>query len=442
MVSARVGASHSANGKCAIAVTGLGMATSLGFGLAENWRRLLAGESEIRAHPAERFLPPIEIPVRLGAALDREALAERVRAAVPRGIWNTSAELCHLWLLVALEALAQAGLDPARPPYDAGRIGIYVGTGGGPVHFIEREYANIYAAEKAFQRDVSRMGVPKYMASSLAAQTSLLTGFRGPAVVLNTACSSGATALLAALDALRLKRIDCALAGGADMPFTGTVSKGFSNLGALSTRNDLGARASRPFDLERDGFVLGEGAACLVLERAEAAAARGAPALAWLRGGAAAAEAHSLLAQREDGGEIERCLTLALEDAGLRAGNVRHVYTHGTSTPANDRCEALALNRLFPHKPTVSAAKALLGHTIGAAAAIDAALAVQGLRHGLAVPVAHVERPDPDCALNLAMRREAPDSALREGAVLVDSFAFGGHNAALLFSAPEWEPSA
>jgi 3-oxoacyl-[acyl-carrier-protein] synthase II len=223
------------------------------------------------------------------------------------------------------------------------------------------------------------------------------------------------------------------------MPFAGTVSKGFSNLGALSTHNELGALASRPFDRARDGFVLGEGAACLVLERAQAAAARGARTLARLLGGAAASEAHSLLAQKEDGSEIARCLRLALQDAALGPAHVRHVYAHGTGTPTNDRCEALALNSLFPHRPAVSASKALLGHTIGAAAAIDAVLAVRTIETGMAVPAAHVTDPDPGCALNLAA--EGTTASLREGAVLVDSFAFGGHNAALLFGSAEWEPS-
>jgi 3-oxoacyl-[acyl-carrier-protein] synthase II len=444
-----------------LAVTGAGLATSLGFGVAENWRRLLAGESEIREHAQSTFLAPVPLPVRLGAALDREQLAERIHSAVPRQIWNTSAEVCHLWLLVALEALTQAGLSARQTAYDPARIGIFAGNGGGPVHFIEREYANIYTAEKAFQRDVSRMGVPKYMASSLAAQLSLATGFRGPAITVNTACSSGATALLAALDAIRLGRIDCAVAGGADMPLAGTTLKGFANLGALSTRNDLGALASRPFDAERDGFVLGEGAAALVLERPERAAARGAAPLARFFGGAASAEAHNLLAQKEDGSEILHCLRLALADAELEPGAVRHVYTHGTGTPINDRCEALALNTLVPHRPTISATKALLGHTIGAAAAIDSVLAVQTLGTGQPVPVAHVRTPDPACGLRFAQSGSpldgaAPDgdanarggagvpggAGIRSGAVLINSFAFGGHNAALIFAAPDGSPDA
>ncbi len=438
-----------------VAVTGVGLATSLGFGVEENWRRLLAGDSAIALLPPERFVPPIPLPVRLGAPVDREELAERIRAAVPRSVWNTSAELCHLWLLAALEALCDAGLggagldgagfDGAGPNPAAReaagaprpeRVGIFVGNGGGPVHYIEESYASIYTAEKAVHRDVSRMGLPKYMTSSLASQLSLLTGFRGPAATVNTACSSGATALLAALDAIRLGRIGCALAGGVEMPLGGTVLKGFYNLGALSTRNDLGPLASRPFDAERDGFVLGEGAACLVLERDATAQARGARPLAVLRGGAASSEAHSLLSQREDGAEIARCIRLALEEARLEPEAVGHVYTHGTGTPVNDRCEALALNDVLPHRPTVSATKALLGHTIGAAAAIDAVLAVRTLATGRPVPVRHVSRPDPGCGLTLAEPDGEPDAALQERAVLVESFAFGGHNAALLFTGP------
>ncbi|MCZ6552596.1 MAG: beta-ketoacyl synthase N-terminal-like domain-containing protein, partial [SAR324 cluster bacterium] len=170
-----------------VAVTGVGLATSLGFGVEENWRRLLAGDSAIALLPAERFAPPIPLPVRLGAPVDREELAERIRAAVPRSVWNTSAELCHLWLLAALEALGDAGMSwaglggagldgagfegagsdsAAREAAGAAspeRVGIFVGNGGGPVHYIEESYARIYTAEKAIHRDVTRMGLPKYM---------------------------------------------------------------------------------------------------------------------------------------------------------------------------------------------------------------------------------------------------------------------------------------
>ncbi len=168
-----------------VVVTGLGMATSLGFGMGVNWERMLDGESAIAENPPEDFLPPISLPVRLGAPVNREQLAEKIRRAVPRSVWNTSSEVCHLWILTALEALALARVRPAAAEggpageLDPTRVGIFVGTSAGAVRFIEREYADIYTAAKAVHRDVSRMGVTKYMASSLAAQLSLVTGFRG-----------------------------------------------------------------------------------------------------------------------------------------------------------------------------------------------------------------------------------------------------------------------
>src|SRR5690349_22215337 len=291
--------------RASIAVTGTGLATSLGFGVAENWQRLLAGDSGIVTLPDTYFALPVKFPVRLGAPIDQAALKEGIQEAVPRQVWNTSPEVAHLWLLVALEALAQARLWSAEGGWAAGvnpeRVGIFIGNGAGAAGFIEGEYLNVFTAVKPMQRDISRMAVTKYMASGLAGQLSLLTGARGPALTVNTACSSGVTATVLAMDALRLGRIDIALCGGADMPLAGAVLKGFANLGALSPSADRGARASRPFDASRDGFVLGEGAACLVLERQDGGAARGATSLAILRGGAATAEAHSLLAPQEDG---------------------------------------------------------------------------------------------------------------------------------------------
>jgi 3-oxoacyl-[acyl-carrier-protein] synthase II len=425
-----------------IVVTGIGLATSLGFGVPENWRRLIAGDSGITVLDPGRFAFPLDLPIRLGAQVPREKLAEAVRTAVPRSVWNTSADVCHAWLLVALEALAMAGLPGAvqessvekgasNPAAGDGspRVGIFVGNGAGAATFTEQEYANVYTAEKAVHRDISRMAVPKYMASSLAGQLSILIGARGPAVTVNTACSSGATALVLALDALRLGRIDRAVVGGADLPLTGAVLKGFANLSALSPRHDRGGAACRPFDAGRDGFVLGEGAACLVLESSVVASARGATPLARIAGGASASEAHNLLAPREDGSAMAACMQEALVDAGVAPDDVRHVYTHGTGTQYNDRCEARALQTVLPHQPTVSATKAMVGHTLGAAGAIDAVLAVRGIGSGEVVPCRNLETPDPECPVSLAREsRLTSESSTNRTAFLVNSFAFGGHN--------------
>jgi 3-oxoacyl-[acyl-carrier-protein] synthase II len=393
----------------AVAVTGLGLTTALGFGVRDNWMALLAGRSGIVALPEEAFATPIALPVRIGAPVPREALQARIRDAVPRQVWNTSPAVCHLWLLTALEALAQAGLWPDLPAGVApGRVGIYVGNGGGAVDFIEQEFANIYTAEQAVFRDVSRMAVPKYMTSSLSGQLSIATGLAGPSLTVNTACSSGATALGLALDALRAGRIDVAVAGGAELALSATVLKGFSNLQALTAQPERVAAASRPFDAGRRGFVLGEGAGCLVLEREQTARARGRPALARLAGSAANSEAHHLLSPRPDGAGMATCISAALADAGVAPAAVAHV----------------------------SATKGLLGHAIGGAGAIDAVLAVLSLTDGQMVPCVNVEQPDAACPVRLA--REPAQSALRQpgAAVTVHAFAFGGQNAVLVFQAP------
>jgi 3-oxoacyl-[acyl-carrier-protein] synthase II len=418
-----------------IAITGLGLVSALGFGVEATWGRLLAGESAIRELPPERFALPIALPVRLGAEVPRAELAERIRAAVPRASWNTSAPVCHVWLLAALEALAGAGLwnGAGTPLPDAARTGIYAGTGGGAHGFAEAEYIRVYTAEKAVQRDVSRFAIPMYMASSLASQLSLLTGIRGPALAVSSACSSGSSALLAALDALRLGRVERAVAGGADLTLTAATLKGFANLAALSTDVAGLPWACRPFDERRGGLVLGEGAACLVLERAEAARRRGVQPLALLLGGSAGSEAHHLLAPRDDGAGMAECMEAALADAGTAPERVRHVYAHGTGTRFNDACEAAALARVLPHGPTVSASKAQLGHTMGAAGAIDAVLAVCSLRTGRAPGMPWRTQPAADCPVRpAAAAGDAGDAEPAHLAVLVNAFAFGGHNTSLL----------
>lgn len=422
----------------AVVVTGVGLCTSLGFGVEANWPRLLAGDSAIRAQPRSHFPLPLKVPVRLGAAVSREELGARIRKAVPRAVWNTSEEVCHLWLLTALEALQQAGVgagEPDSPPPE--RVGIYVGTGAGATTFTEREFVNIFTAKKALHQDVSRMAVAKFMTSSLAGQLSLLKGLRGPGMSLNTACSSGLTALVTALDALRLGRVDCAVAGGVDMPVVGSVLKGFYKISALTTDTKRGAAASRPFDAARDGIVLGEGAGCLVLERQRSAGARGRPPLARLRGGALISEAHHLLSPRGNGEDMAHTMRLALADAGTGPGQVAHVYAHGTGTHYNDFCEAAALDAVLGQGPTVSATKAQLGHAIGAAGAMDAVLAVLAVGWGQVVPLRHLEKLDPDCHIRPATDPTHPGlGAGKQGAVLVNAFAFGGHNASVVFSAP------
>jgi len=464
----RNGEGHPGRGrwKGAVAVTGLGLITGLGFGLESSWPRLLAGESAIEDLPPELFSAPVILPVLLGARVMREALTEAIRSAVPRAIWNTSEPACHLWLLAALEAMAQAGLPlPPTTGHHRGegeavsgggitpsedeasllaRTGIYVGTGAGALAYTEGAFNKVYTAEKAVHRDLERFAVPKYMASSLAGQLSILAGTRGPAMMLNTACSSGSTALLTALDALRLGRVDRALAGGADLTLSAAALKGFAHLGALAPKDAEGLPPCRPFTKDRAGMVLGEGAACLVLETAEAAAARGARPLAWFLGGAMNAEAHNLLHPREDGSGMEACIREALADAGLSPEQVAHVYAHGTGTSANDHAESASLRACYSHEPTVSATKAFVGHTMGAAGAIDAVLAVKSLEEGRVPPMRMAGDMDPDCAIHPAGEGIHPHLGVENprSAVQVDSFAFGGHNAVMMWGGPDFSKDA
>ena len=281
------------------------------------------------------------------------------------------------------------------------------------------------------------------MSSSLAGQLSIVTGSRGPAMTINTACSSGSTAILTALEYLRSGRIDRAITGGTDIALSTAILKGFYKLGALSTPVDGVSSACRPFDSARNGLVVGEGAACLVLERADTAAARGAEPLARLLGGASNTEAYHLLAPRKEGEDMSACMEMALENSLQPPEKVVHVYAHGTGTRFNDACEAIALQRVFPHRPTVSASKELLGHTLGAAGAIDSVLAVMGQTHGGVVPLRKLNNPVPECPVNPALESEHPhlpgggmESGANSGIVMVESFAFGGHNTALLCGPP------
>ena len=423
-------------------ITGTGLVSALGFGVEHCWGRILAGESGVKRLRAEDFAPPISLPILQGAAVDRDQLAQRIEGAVRRQVWNTSAPACQLWLLAALEAMRQAGLltpdNTLAAPYAPARVGIFVGNGTGSPGFTEQEYVNVYSADKPAQRDVSRMAVPKSMSSSLAAQLAILTGIQGPSLTLNSACTASHTAIMQALDALRLGRIDCAITGGAELPLSAAALKGFANLGVLAPGEDSPRWACKPFHPQRKGMVLGEGAACLVLESPGAARKRRQSTLATLLGGALNSDGYKLLAPREEASGLVACLRLALADAGAAPESVAHVMTHGTGTSTNDRWEAEALRQVFPHRPTASASKAQLGHTLGAAGALDAVLTVKTLITGKALPMPWLDRPATDCPISPAPLGAHPAFTLDDSAkVVVTGLAFGGHNAALVLGKGE-----
>jgi 3-oxoacyl-[acyl-carrier-protein] synthase II len=269
------------------------------------------------------------------------------------------------------------------------------------------------------------------MPNAAAASLSLHFGFRGPCLCITTACAAGTNAIGEGMRLLREGSADVVVAGGAEAPITPWVLAGFAAAQALSTRDDDPSRASRPFDRERDGFVMGEGAAVLVLERVDDALARGATIHARVVGYARNADAHHLVAPAPDGRGALECMRLALDDAGADAGDVAHVNAHGTSTPYNDAAEAAAINTLFGDgAPPVTSVKGAIGHAIGAAGAIEAVASVLTLISRTIPPTANYEEPDPDVDLDVV----SASRSLADGLVLSNSFAFGGHNATLVFA--------
>ncbi len=391
-------------------VTGVGLVTAAGPDRDTTWAAVREGRPTAAPDPRLRDLP-VSLTCRV-PEFDHPVLRRRGTAALD--------PVARLALAATAQALEQAGLDPAE--WDGSRVAVVAGHGTGGVH--SEEVATARLAERG-PGSVSAYFLTGYLINMAAAAIALRFGATGPTVALSTACASGTTALGAARDLLASDQCDIALVCGAESPLTRLIVTGFTQLGALSNHS------SRPFDAERDGFVIAEGAGTLVLERAEHARARGARALARLIGYGASTDAHHLVAPDPEGRGAERAVRAALAEASLLPGDVGHINAHGTSTPRNDAVEGALLRRVFPHRPPVTSAKGALGHTLGAAGAIEAALTVLALNEGTVPPTAGLTEPDKSLDIDV-VRGEA--RALREPIALSTSFGFGGHNAAVVLA--------
>lgn len=395
------------------AVTGVGLVTPAGIGVEENWAAVCAPK------PAAALDPELDgVPVRLSCRVpgfDPAAhLGGRRAHRLDRCV--------QLALVAAREALGDAGLDPAA--WDGARVGVVLGCGLGGVGTVEREH-QVLRDEGA--QWVSPLLLAMHPANMLAGQVAVEFGARGPNLVVSNACTSGTTAIGVARDLLALDRCDIVLTGAGEAPVTPLTIAGFAQAGALSRRHDEPARASRPFDADRDGFVAGEGAGVLVLERPEHARARGARVRARIVGHGASADAHHITAPHPGGRGIEAALRAALADAGATPGDVAHVNAHGTGTPMNDLTEAAALRRVLPGTPLVTSTKGVTGHLIGAAGAVEAVYTVLATERRLVPPTANLDRQDPGVDLDVATAA-TPRSI---GLALTDSIGFGGQNAVL-----------
>lgn len=384
-----------------VAVTGLGMVASCGTGKEAFWAGLLAtpadGERRITDFdPADWFGP------KEARRTDRFAQ-----------------------LAVAAATLA---LDDAGPlSVDLDRAGVLIATGVGGLHTLEEQ---IVLRHEKGQRRVSPFLVPMMMANAGAASVSMRFGWRGPCETTVTACAASTHAITNAARLIATGTCDAVMAGGSEAAITPTGVAGFTNMTALSNSG-----RSRPYDAERDGFVIAEGAAVLVLEAWDVATARGAHIYGEVLGGASTADAHHITAPSPDGSGAVRAIEQALADAGLTPGDIRHINGHGTSTPLNDASEAKAISKVFGSPgPPVTSTKGVTGHALGAAGALEAAAVLLSMQHRLIPPTAGLEHLDPDITIDVVSGEPRP---WEPGPSLSNSFGFGGHNGCLVLGPAE-----
>ncbi len=408
-----------------VVVTGLGALSPCGLDVSSNWAAVLAGRSgvgPITAFDASGW------PVRI---------AGEVRGFDPSP-WFPGASRKRAdrftWFAVAAadEALRDAGLAGgfADDPRAGERAGVYIGTGIGGIDEIQRTGRIV---DEAGPRRVSPFFVPRVLANLAAGHVAMRWKLRGPSLCVNTACATGNHSIGEAWRAIRAGDADIVVAGGTEAGISPVGIGGFVAMRALSRRNEEPARASRPFDRDRDGFVVSEGAGVVVLEELGHARARGARIYAELVGYALTNDAHHLSAPPPGHEGAARCMALALRSAGLAPGDIDHVNAHGTSTPANDAEEVRAIEAVFgdhARRLLVSSTKGATGHLLGAAGGIEAVFSVLALHHGIVPPTANLEHPDPACGLD-HVPGEARRAPLR--AVLSNAFGFGGTNACLVF---------
>ncbi|MEV8391831.1 MULTISPECIES: beta-ketoacyl-[acyl-carrier-protein] synthase family protein [unclassified Streptomyces] len=399
-----------------VAVTGLGVVTPAGHDEQSFWEGLCAGRSLARRRPELAGMP-----VDFACAVEGIDLDAVIGG---RSVWRM-ARFVKLALIAARQAVADAGLDPVS--WDSGRVGVVLGVGVGGVSLL---VDNALKLQADGPQAVSPVLVPMMIPNAAAGEVAIALKARGPSLAPATACASGATAIAVARDLLTSGQCDVVVAGGAESVLTPLVVTAFARMGALSTRTGDPGEASRPFASDRDGFVIGEGAAMVVLEREADARARGRTPRALLAGAGASTDAHHPTAPAPDGRWAQVAVEEALRDAGWSPYDVEHVNAHGTSTPLNDAMEATLIDRVYPHRPSVTAPKGVVGHTLAAAGAIEAVATVLTLEHGVIPPIANVDAPavefDLDCVTK-EPRRQWVETAVSH------SFGFGGHNVALAF---------
>ncbi len=403
-----------------VVVTGIGAISPLGLDAETTWANLLAGVSGIG--PITRF-DATDFKTRFAG----EVKGFDPDAAVGRKDARRMDRYCQLGVAAAIQAAEDSGLAVA--PADVNRTGALIATGMGAIETIETGMETLLA------QGPGRIGpffMPMMLANMASGHVAMRLNAKGPNLATVSACASSAHAIGEAMRWIRDDMADVVYAGGCEAPVSRLSVAGFNAMNALSTRNDDPAGASRPFDLDRDGFVVGEGAAVLVLEEREHAIARGARILAEVAGYGATDDANHIVQPSPEGEGAARAMRLALADAGLSAGDIDYLNAHGTSTPLNEKFETQSIKGAFgdrAYRLPISSTKSMTGHLLGAAGSMEAVFSVLAMRDQVAPPTINYQTPDPDCDLDYIPNTKRP---LDIATVMTNSMGFGGHNVSLV----------
>ncbi len=406
-----------------VAVTGVGAVSPLGVGTDATWKALVSGESgagPVTKFDVSNFSTKIACEVKDFEPTDFMEQRDARR----------SDRFTQFAVASAVQAIDNAGWG-SEPPHERARVGVCIGSGIGGIETLEAQHRVL------LERGPSKMSpftVPLLMINGAAGSVAMRYGLNGPNFAAVSACATGAHSIGEAANMIRHGIADAMVAGGSEAPITPLSFGAFACMGALSRRNDEPQRASRPFDADRDGFVIAEGGAVVVLEEWDAAVARGAQILAEVVGYAATCDAFHLTQPDPEGAGAAGAMRLALDDASIDTSDVGYINAHGTSTPFNDKIENKAIRAVFgDDAPAISSTKSAIGHLTGAAGAIEAVFSIQALVTDTLPPTINHETPDPECDIDCI-----PNKARNERVehVLSNSFGFGGHNACLVFKRP------
>jgi 3-oxoacyl-[acyl-carrier-protein] synthase II len=407
-----------------VVITGMGVVTPLAADLKSYWDGLLAGKSGIGLIEQ---IDTKDFKVKFGG---------EVKNWVPEKFFDSRAvrrmdRFSQFAMVAALEAIKDAGFDVAKE--DPFRCGAIVGSGIGGLNEYEEQHTKFL--QGGGPRGVSPFVIPKMMPNAAPGNISIHFGLAGPSRAVSTACASAADAISDALRTIQLDDADVMITGGAEAAITYMGLGGFVSARALSLRNDNPQAASRPFDKERDGFVLSEGAGILVIEELEHARKRGAPIYAELLGAGSSSDAYNITAPHPEGIGASRAMQLALKSAHLNPADIDYINAHGTSTDLGDAAETLAVKKVFgahAKKLAISSTKSMIGHLLGASGGVELVATVMSIKHGVVHPTINLDTPDPACDLDY-VPKTARKMPVRYA--LSNSFGFGGHNASLVVGA-------